>query len=194
MKTYLSIDIDYWNLGTSRDLDRELNSLLRLANNIPIIAVMNHQQLLPIINTSGANHLVNIDEHSDLTACDVNELECGTWVSYVTWRRTGTYLWIRSQKGTAYGSCNGEDNSWNKGNDWKKAESKYINPDNLRLVKYLSNCVGIGICMSPNYANYDLMDIFRKVIKQYNIPYKKGVMRENNKRKIRPPVSSYISG
>lgn len=187
MKTYLSIDIDYWNLGNAHMLERELAKLLQRAQDIPIIAVMNHQQLLSPINESGANRLVNIDEHSDLADCDVDKLECGTWVSYVTWRHTGTYLWIRSENSTSYGSCNGNCKVWNKCTDWQKSVTGYINPGNLRLVKYLQNCVGIGICMSPNYANNGLIDVFRNVVKQYNIPYKKGLARERHQRNIRPP-------
>lgn len=193
MKTYLSIDIDYWNNdywegNYLNNVEYKLHSLLQRAQDIPVIAVMNHQQLLQPINNSGAERLINIDEHSDITDADIDNLECGTWVSYVKWRMTGHYIWIRPDRTTEYGSCNGDVKNWNQGTDWYKTESKYISNKNIKLARYLNDCVGIGICMSPHYSIYELIGIFKRIVKQYDIPYTKGLVREKHKRRIRPSI------
>jgi hypothetical protein len=77
MRTYLSIDIDFWN--NLEAAERVLTKLLLRRGDIPTIAVMNHQQLLPMVNESNADVLVNIDEHSDL--CDTSVSRVGSLTS-----------------------------------------------------------------------------------------------------------------
>ena len=153
---------------------------------VPVIAVMNHQQMLSSVNDSGASRLINIDEHSDLADRNVDRLECGTWISYVNWRRQGTYIWIRP-KIHYYGSCNGNDwGLWNQGTDGDRSESRYIDSKNLRVTTYLYDCVGVGLCMSPAYAIADVANVFRDIVKKYGIPYREGLMHEKNRRMVRP--------
>ena len=78
-KTYLSIDSDFWS---NPDIFLEqLELLMKFAlGSIPIIAVMNHQQMLDDVNLSKARKLINIDEHSDLDGVDVDWLSCATWL------------------------------------------------------------------------------------------------------------------
>jgi hypothetical protein len=46
--------------------------------------------------------------------------------------------------------------------------------------------VGVGICMSPAYAYGSVTEVFREIVDQYGIPYRKGRIGENNSRKLRP--------
>ena len=127
-RTYISIDIDFWGprwgvKETREDLRDTLKTAL--GRRIPVIAVMNHQQLLREVNGSQASRLINVDEHSDLAPADCDELNCGTWVSYVRWRRGGEYLWIRNTRELS-GSCNyGSWENWKADTDWWMARSEY---------------------------------------------------------------------
>jgi len=184
LRTYLSIDIDFWN-----DLDaaeRTLSKLFLRRGDIPVRAVMNHQQLLPSINKSGADLLVNVDEHSDLTDTDVNIFECGTWVSYVKWRTRGKYLWIRNQKGVSHGSCNHGQKFWNSGSDWLTTNTVF-EPQEVDLSLYLRDCVGIGLCLSPSFCAFGAEDLFKMLVKAFHIPYKKGQADEYSNRQYRRP-------
>jgi hypothetical protein len=183
-KTYLSVDLDFWI-----DPTRAREQLYRLMQHIgkrSIIAVMNHQQMLAYVNASGAKRLINIDAHSDLAESSVRKRDCGTWISYVTWRKQGEYIWIRPDA-SFQGSCNGDDRAiWNNDTDWKYSVSRYISRKNLKLTTYLHDCVGVGLCMSPAYASSEVVEVFREIVDRYGIPYRKGRMNEMNSRCLRP--------
>lgn len=185
MKAYLSVDVDYWN--DPEPCRKQLRLLMnRIGSRIPVLAVMNHQQMLPEVNASEAQRLINIDEHSDLAESSVGKLNCGTWISYVRWRKDGEYIWIRSNA-SYQGSCNGDDRGrWNKDVDWGRCSSIYVKRDSMKITTYLRDCVGVGICMSPAYASRAVADVFREIVDQYGIPYRKGRVMENNSRRVRP--------
>lgn len=185
MKTYLSIDIDFWN-----DLDAAevtLCKLLLQRGEVPISAVMNHQQLLSSVNDSGADLLVNVDEHSDLTDSGVTIFECGSWVSYVEWRHYGRYLWVRNVQNTSRGSCNLGQKVWNAGSDWMSTTTIFKKQE-VDLCPYLQDCVGIGLCLSPSFCVCGAEDLFQMLIKKFSIPYQSGQSNEFlNRQYLRPP-------
>jgi hypothetical protein len=181
------MDVDYWS--NPNVAEKSLTSLLKAATKkrIPMLAVMNHQQLLSDVNDSGAQRLVNVDEHSDLVDADCEDLNCGTWVSYVRWRRQGKYLWLRNRDRLTIGNCNRGKPRWNSGSDWGKTETRYPGKS-LRLLPLLRDCVGVGLCLSPEFSNEKIHVVFRELIDQFRIPYKKGRISESNvSRKLRPP-------
>jgi hypothetical protein len=192
-KFYLSIDMDYFNEYVYV-AEKTVNDIVFIAkkNHIPVHSVMNHQQLLPYANECGAKMLINVDRHSDLYHKKVQGLGCGSWVSYVDWRRTGSYLWIRDSLIKA-GSCNFKDpdisyetyKKWNAFVDWKQSSTVRILPKNLNID--MSRCVGVGICMSPWYSLCCVSEIFRKIVVKNKLPYKKGNRLENNVKLILPP-------
>ncbi|MCK9567489.1 hypothetical protein M0R72_00905 [Candidatus Pacearchaeota archaeon] len=185
MRTYLSVDVDFW-FEPTRARKQLVLLMQRVGKNIPIIAVMNHQQMLASVNASNAQRLINVDAHSDLTESSVRRLNCGTWVSYVTWRKLGEYIWIRPDAGFQ-NSCNGDDRAiWNAGTDWKYSVSRYISSKNLKLTTYLQGCVGLGLCMSPAYATTGVVEVFREIVDRYGIPYHKGRLSELNTKYARP--------
>lgn len=184
MKTYLSVDVDFWFEPTRAR--EQLMLLMQRIGKIPVIAVMNHQQMLREVNASNARRLINVDEHSDLAERDVTTFQCGTWASYVNWRHQGEYVWIRPDV-SYQGSCNGDDRAiWNFGTDWKHSVSRHISRKNLKLTTYLQDCVGVGICMSPAYAPTDVIEVFREIVDRYGIPYRKGRLNEMQARRMRP--------
>ena len=110
MKTYLSIDLDFWN-------DRPTNDCLEFmkkikATGLPIRIVDDHADLLPFINKSGCDCIINLDYHSDISnnikvsgknfkskkkKCSkekhiLPKLNCGTWANWVDNRNT--YIWM----------------------------------------------------------------------------------------------------
>lgn len=182
MKTFVSIDCDYW---TDPDIaEIQLEKLIKYRGSIPIIAVTNHHQMLDDINLSGARKLINIDEHSDLDGKGTDFLSCATWVSYVIWRGLGEYHWIRPHS-SYMGSCN-NDGSWNYNVDWKHTSSIDIHQKSLNLIDYIDDCVGIGICMSPAYSNKDIIDVFKYVMNKNGINYIRGDLKEQNGEHITP--------
>lgn len=185
MSTFLSIDVDFW--ADAETLRHQLHLLMdRKSKKIPIIAVMNHQQMLQAVNESNARRLINIDEHSDLAECTVEELNCGTWISYVKWRREGTYIWIRNSA-SFHSRCNGNRlKYWDECSDWRSLDSRYIKEHNLKLTNYLRDCVGIGLCMSPAFATKDVADVFTEIVDEYGISYRKGIRHERQTRIMRP--------
>ena len=146
---------------------------------------MNHQQMLSFVDNSGASMLINVDEHSDVCNKNTDRFECGSWISYVNWRKQGEYFWIRNSRDLTHGSCNGQD-PWNFDLDWNKVKSIYSKQE-IDLCKYLKGCVGIGLCLSPCYCYNGAENIFRDMINKYNIPYKRGRRNEYFGAKRKPP-------
>jgi hypothetical protein len=184
MKTYLSVDCDFW---TDPDIAKaQLERLIDFRGSAPIIAVTNHQQMLDDINISKARKLINIDAHSDLDGKDVDFLNCATWISYVAWRGVGEYSWIRPRK-SYNGSCNSDfRKSWNHNADWKISSSTHVDQKKLDVTDYINGCVGIGICMSPAYSSNDIIDVFKYVMKKNNIKIIDGDWKELSYKRITP--------
>lgn len=201
MASYLSIDMDYFNPcfitepskdypyvhsdfypyvvenKVEMDVEEELRRLLCRAINrgIPVLAVMNHQQLLADVNASNATTLINLDTHADLHWEYTNVLDCGSWVSFVTWRHQGTYSWVRMQQSIEDGNCNGKL-KWNGDTDWKKTKATLHTTSIKSFLR--RDCVGIGLCLSPHYVKPSGLRIFREMVSEFKIPYKKGRIKE----------------
>jgi hypothetical protein len=192
---YLSIDMDYWDHAYNA-----FNCLQNLFQKLythdfkmwhqkynPIVAVMNHQRLLPHVNERRSDLLINIDKHSDISSEEnLKDLNCGSWVSYVKWRKSANYLWTR-QHSIWIGNCNGYDrehykeNPWNKGHGWNDTKT-VARGDCLDIYSFTKDyqLTGVGLCMSPDYIHSkELEQVFREIVKLYKIPYCKGRRSEN---------------
>lgn len=123
MSTYLSVDLDYWGGGKRRACTRFIRQVLGLG--VPVLVVLNHDELLSHVDRSGCNRIEHVDYHSDvgdypadpspdnplLDRFAGHELYCdeGTWLSFVRWRKKGELLWrmpswecYRKRKGTCH--------------------------------------------------------------------------------------------
>ena len=96
MKTYLSIDLDYWNGCTRKSINAFFAHVFQLR--LPIWIAPLHHQLLPHINRHPCDVLINVDAHSDI--CDKRDdddidlsLNEGTWANFVEWQQRGTFIW-----------------------------------------------------------------------------------------------------
>lgn len=191
MKTFLSIDIDFWNYLThAPEIALEnLNNLYKhcRTNSVPLTAVCNHNQMLPVVNRSDTNQLINIDYHSDLTTNNVDNLNCGTWVSYVKQRKQSKYKWLHRSHADD-GECNGDYPIFKgcmtierefPGNvvvDWYDYSHVELNGVNFNVKKMFDreNVTQVCICESPAYTNEDILKEFKSWRKSYNIPYTRG--------------------
>lgn len=212
MTNFLSFDIDFFNKSNhepeskqpsqfqrTEALKSTLEKLTALSEKleIPLWAVTNHQQMLGAVNASNADRLVNIDYHSDLCCADgcLRELNCGTWINYVTWRNEGKYLWIHS--GTAQeGDC-GELydtaakfrdepgittatlSGWNEVEDIKSRHA-------WRHIQRLGEILEIAVCQSPSFSEPNLIKTFNNWKNSQKIPFKKGRNDESYGRIIKP--------
>jgi len=215
LKNFISIDIDYFQGGqgggaSPAQAEKFLVEFLAetQGRDIPMVAVMNHQQLLPYVNKAGklgVRQLINVDMHSDLAGfTDPNKpnhivYNCGTWVAFVKWRMQGQYLWIRSDQDFDPGNCNGGDDTkhfWNSNTDWLKTSTECYEPKHQlpeHLYRYLPQCVGLGLCMSPGYANISYVNLFRKIVKFFDISYKKGRKEEGFAGDLKTPPGRKVS-
>jgi len=180
MQTFLSIDLDFW-LGLKADrVDRDLNRIVRHCRhrNIPVAAVMNHQQMMPAVSASPARRLLNVDAHDDLII-EPESLGCGSWVSFVEWAPQGTYEWIR--RGSLFiGSCDGRIRwrSRNHGTNWNRIRARKLRE--FPFEELQNDIVEVGLCMSPGYCDFRHRhdEVFREVIRRYWIPYRRGRLRD----------------
>jgi hypothetical protein len=191
--TFLSVDMDFFDYREPRLTTEFLESLLSLK--VPVTAVMNHQQMLRIVNDSPSRYLLNMDLHSDLQANWLaTSLHCGSWVSYVKWAPSGTYHWWDCSE--THGDCSVEDYIFYKGKSfvtktsstrWKDIRYTYsLKNPNLSNI----NIIEVAVCMSPSYSHPAVIPIFRQWVVSNGIRYIKGRKKENHARNVSLPVAS----
>jgi len=150
---------------------------------------MNHHQMLRCVNQSHARRLVNLDAHSDLANKDVDELNIGTWISYVKWRKQGQYIWLRNASDPYGGEC-GYSFTYPhaRHTDWSSVTTHHIDyVPTLRDLNKMS-VVEIGMCMSPAFCEKDHEMSFVHWLKENKIQYRKGYRDEHKSyRAISPP-------
>ncbi len=143
MKTYLSIDLDYFN-GRDESLVTFFDKVLRQYITPKIVRY--HHELLPHIDASGCTKLINIDFHSDL--CEsCYELNEGTWVNYVRWRTKGLYEWrypVKEPDESNY--CHALINPFTTESEWKEVKLKQGLAISRRGIRE------IGVCLSPDWV------------------------------------------
>lgn len=194
-QAFVSLDIDFFNPLNHSSLRPYLDQLVALCRGrhfIPIRAVMNHQQMLPLLNQSRATKVVNVDTHSDLSDPTVTEeLNCGTWLTYYVHRRDSHYHWIHADD-TRIGDCNGDDPIFRSNGadqcltDWALVtHEKVRRPPNLHTL--LCDASMVCVCSSPMYADDELIEQFNDWRKAHDIPYRKGRKDEWYGRKATPP-------
>jgi hypothetical protein len=124
-RTYLSVDIDYWDRGDQRmACTRFIRRALRLR--VPTLVVLNHDELLADVDRSGCRRVEHVDYHSDVAdhpqeCCSKGHTDCvsckelhldeGTWLSFVRWRKHGELLWrLPTWKcyRNGWGTCHGD--------------------------------------------------------------------------------------
>jgi hypothetical protein len=181
-KTYVSIDMDFWNYGKVNDAELYLRKIFRMARRkkIPIHAVTNHQQLTDLVSATDTNELINLDDHSDLAGKDVTRYNCGTWVSYVKQRKKMVYKWVHRHSS---GDCNWDFPLFGK----KRCKTKYTE---YKLIKHkivkqapspnvlLKTCKAIGFCLSPSYTETNLQYVFHELVDEFELPMTKGTKWE----------------
>lgn len=185
-KIFLSIDLDFWL--TPEPALKSIADVMKYAaeHNIPLNVMMNHQQMLPHVNHSAARTLVNLDQHSDARDVRVDRFDCGSWISYVNWRKDGQFVWAKNNPDMARGNCNWKFNApWNQNIGWGLTRADILD-QKFNIHDLLKDAFGIGICLSPAYTYKQVYDAVRPILK--GLPYQPGWTRENERYKaMKPP-------
>jgi len=184
--TYLSVDIDFFGCpmyAECEEVEEFLEALFKTSvdANIPIHSMMNHNQMLQYVDASQARRLINLDAHSDLADKNIDELNIGTWISYVKWRKNGEYIWVRNERDTYPGECGYQfTDRQNHQTDWKIVKTYCPRKiPSMDLIRQL-NIVGIGVCLSPAFCESYHECVFTEWVKRNKIPYKTGLRNEHN--------------
>lgn len=169
-KIYLSIDLDYWSYHKDPNKSSKL-FLKEIAKlNKPIFVVNSHERLIPHIDESKCNCLINIDYHSDLTdgfkknkylVTDANNKEIpfteGTWGNFVCWQNKGTFVWVypsykdcvKKEYGLCH--CGNNDPFVTKQTNWKQTKRYAFAKNIVSDPKIMKHIEAIGICTSYNW-------------------------------------------
>jgi hypothetical protein len=162
MKTYLSIDLDYWlhNGNNYHVIPRQMFRLFKSLSSMNKVIVKDHEQLLPFIEKLNVERIIHIDYHQDIAypywEDDSVELNCGTFWYFLQNRKNINFHWIYPRnvcKTDNGGICMnmGISNPLKKKN-WifrkqttRKGLSGYTKFGDM-------NIVGIGVSVSRNYC------------------------------------------
>lgn len=171
MKIYLSIDLDYWNRGPKcfGHMRKFLTEALGYVPKSRINVIDSHENMIPFINESGCDELINMDWHSDISNRfdpdfkdqeGWNMLNCGTWVTYIKWKGNGKYTWIhpyaakyRDRRGYCHLPLGRKNNPFNNASvsGWKVTVQKHHQAPE-RIIPW-SFVHGIGIAFSYDWIN-----------------------------------------
>jgi hypothetical protein len=147
---FLSIDLDYFD-GTisGKTFDELMNFIFSNLKKIKIY--VEHEEILEDVNSSKARTLINIDKHDDYTytsSKNRNQLNCGNWVDFVSWKKSGEYIWVLPYYNYFFlGKQRKNQDKWGK--------DRFISYRPMNLIKKheIENC---SICISPNhFIRYD---------------------------------------
>ena len=153
-RVYLSIDLDYWSWNhTGAACKRFFDRVFALG--IPMWVTPSHEQLLPYINDSGCQHIVNVDEHSDIVDIDRTLKQFsrtvandGTWANFVSFRRQGLFEWRHPRSSCQGGYCHSGVNPFRtaKCAGWKQTKKRRGIAD----IPW-NQVSAIGVCLSRDY-------------------------------------------
>jgi hypothetical protein len=158
VKTYLSIDLDYWR----RDFDREPWHAKRFFKRVwllglPIRVALHHHHLIRDINRiKDLDKVVNVDYHSDIVEEHEDyphlELTEGTWANYVEHRRNMIFEWRYPSEecldcGTGY--CHTYRNPFEEDcTPWWSVRKK----EGVARIPWSEICA-VGVCLSPGWLD-----------------------------------------
>jgi hypothetical protein len=189
---YLTVDLDFWGLGSRNHREFPWKFLKKLMSlDVPLKAYDEHHFVISDINKYDYDVLINIDYHSDISNINVEDFaaeksfladnfNCGTWANYV--KNRNNYLWIYPERECISGKsnidsrgyCNDDPNlnpfllskkDVRKCCAWKDVahRKKFITTDEL------SRVVAISIVLSYDFAAHDHIDSFKLFAKQNKI-------------------------
>jgi hypothetical protein len=146
-KTYISLDLDFFNQYDETDMSIILEWLLN--KDCPITVVDSHEDLIDHCKKYDWTNLINFDAHSDYKPDTDREylvLDCSSWIDFVA-NKKGKYTWVSSKFDANYGRL---DCSEEKPFDqlalglWKETE----HCTNYKKMLKTKDIVAIGISLS----------------------------------------------
>lgn len=168
MKSFLSVDLDYWGLkeyGYKKSIVRFLNKIISL--NKPLQVFESHEEILPFLNRFKVDHLYQIDFHSDVCEDDAVELNEGTWANYYKYKKNCTFEWrypdVEKCYNEGWGRCDSSQNSGYKA-PWPSNLFPYKNVirkqglDNINF----NSVTAIGIAVSRWWYDSRIDFVFDK--------------------------------
>lgn len=166
MKTFLSIDLDYFN---STSVSYTLSFFRRLKS-FPFFCTVYHDQFITKVNELNPDVIINVDYHDDLafmkgivgneSYLDVHKklknlkLMEGTWLGCINNTKNKELIWYT--KTVAKGRCDDLYDCWNTALLYRKQS---IIIEDLPEIDFSSvDCIGVTI--SPNYTYKHIINTF----------------------------------
>jgi hypothetical protein len=187
MKTYLTIDLDYWVAGTP-DAAFLRRVVKRLGNDVSC-AVHHHHILAHVAAYHRASRLINIDAHSDLPPPIVvgeyeedqvrlhNQLNTGSWAICVDWPHRELFSWVAPDEHSLhegqivrpwdYGGRFCDTEQMDEGR-WERLEGFVGNPPDYGV--NLADVVGASIVLSPDWCAPNAIPVFQKLVRDFQLP------------------------
>lgn len=162
MRTYLSIDLDFWNVWKEGDdfALAHMDKFLRMAKRASkgnIQLVDSHESLTKFVGKACSEHLINVDYHTDIwdrfnprnPIAERQDYNCGTWVNFVKKESRLLYTWIHPHQSEEerFGYCSHYESPFeDKGvklTGWKMAE-KIASKNPEKHIQW-NNVVAVGV-------------------------------------------------
>jgi hypothetical protein len=170
MKTYLSIDLDFWDMKhfNGKYINEGKEFLKFIFDNFEgkITVVKSHEELVPYINKlKDLKKIINIDYHSDLADEPIFELNEGVWLNFVKNRKLMNYEWRMPNKKEClidgWGRCDSSMLSISKPKFEKMGYKKIKFTEGLTNINY-NTIIQVGISNSFSWTFGKLEEFLKK--------------------------------
>lgn len=168
MKSYLSIDLDYWGMQED-DTVSSLSSFIdkSISIEVPIKVYDTHEKILNHLNRYDVDHLYQVDYHSDVCEDDVKEIEEGTWANFYKYRNNCVFEWrypsFKKCFQERWGRCDSSQSEDYVG-PWPKHFFPYkqvIRRQGLKNIRW-NTIQAIGISVSREWYGDEIDWVFEK--------------------------------
>jgi len=180
LKTYLSIDLDYWANKYEKQLSQvNARNFLQKVKSLkkPIFLCSSHEEILSHLNKYKVDKVINVDFHSDvvyedrINYDDPKELNEGTWANYYKYRKSSIFEWrypnVELCFRQGWGRCEWlwPDHEIGKFEKRRMGYKKIIRGQGTCGI--ISNdIVGIGVSKSPEWCDPWIYDLFEEVMNE----------------------------
>jgi len=180
LKTYLSIDLDYWanKYEDPQPAKQAYNFLSRVKKlNKKIYICDSHEEILDHLNSYKVDKVINVDFHSDVVYEDLinyddpKEFNEGTWANYYKYRKNCIFEWhypnVKICFCQGWGRCEWlwPDHEIGKFEKRRMGYKKIIRGQGISGIMS-NNIIAVGVCRSPNWCDKWIYDVFRGVMNE----------------------------
>jgi len=158
---HLTIDLDYFDTKCYLMVDEGMEFLERVFEMFSPSIFKNHHEILPYINCTKYDRIINVDFHSDIADEPVKDLNCGTWANFYKYKEDAVFEWRCPNRKICledgYGRCDSDSFSCKSLDRSNLGYKKVYIREGIDRISY-NKIKDTSIVLSPEYTEGNLQE------------------------------------